>query len=201
MSRHPAFTLDPALPHALELEAETDEQSRVRCLATLKRVTELSLAMAENAAAQHLAAEPREPDQPDPSLVFARACSSVRQCIAAEQRIRTRAAMSRRLLLTPPDPRRAALRDHLHRSAAAEPDREVRNELRRHIDERIEEELSRDPDHQRPAADLLIEISKPLGFPVDLSKVHDDMLVPGPKHRVYRPGPPNPHRTPPPNTG
>lgn len=159
---------------------ETDDARRARHLDMLREIAELGMKIARVAAAQALDTAP-EPDAPDPSLTFTRATSSVRQAIALEARIVAGIVPTSRPNAVPArahsfDLRRTLLRQTLHQALDAEPDRSVRNELRREIDERIEQDLCEDPEAAISACDIFIAISEDLGLRIDPSRLPSELL-------------------------
>ena len=167
MSR-PALTIIPI---------EDPAERNARQLATLRRLGELTMGLAEAAAAkaaQHLAEPgPPEPDgkQADPVLAFTRLSRAVRQTIALEIRVASDDRAPHRP--PPPDPRRPLLRRALHRAASADP---ARPGLKREIDARIEHELLADPEGDAQLGEVFATICDGLGLPFDPSQLPDTLL-------------------------
>jgi hypothetical protein len=184
---------------APDFAPETEAERRARQLADLREISALGMQLARAAAAQALAPEPSDPEQPappDPNLAFARVTNAVRQAIALETRIaagtlaRSADHPTDRSTQTP-DPRRPKLRQTLHKLADAEPERAARAQLRRDIDDRIEDELQADPDAEIPIADILIAIGDDLGLRIDLSQLPYEYLVTPGAPRPTAPEPPD----------
>jgi hypothetical protein len=156
---------------------ESPAERKARQLATLRRLGELTMGLAEAAAAkaaQHLAEPgPPEPDgkQADPVLAFTRLSRAVRQTIALEIRVASDDVAPHRP--PPPDPRRPLLRRALHRAAAADPGRPG---LKREIDARIEHELLADPEGDAPLGEVFATICDGLALPFDPSQLPDTLL-------------------------
>ena len=162
---------------------ETDAERRARHLNMLREMAELAMEVARHAAAKATSPDPATADAPDPGLTFARATRAARQAIALETRI---AAGDLPSLRQPrpandpaaaPDPRRAHLRQALHKAARAEPGRPA---LRRDIDISIERELGADPEAEIATGEILAKLSNQLGLPFDPSLLPDHFLTVGP---------------------
>ena len=169
----------PASPRA----PETDAERRARHLDMLREMAELAMAIARDAAAKATSLDPTPPGAPDPGLTFARATRAARQAIALETRIAAGDLPSLRPSrpandpAAAPDPRRAHLRQALHKAARAEPGRPA---LRRDIDISIERELGADPEAEIATGEILAKLSEQLGLPFDPSLLPDHFLTVGP---------------------
>ena len=157
---------------------ETPAERRARQLDQLREMTELGMAVARDAAAKATSPTP-DPEAPDPGLTFARATRAVRQAIALENRIAAgdlapiRQTRPARDPAAPPDPRRALLRQALHKASANQPNRAA---LRREIEEGIELELDADPDGEIALGEILAKLSEQAGLPFDPSTLPDHFL-------------------------
>ena len=174
---------------------ETDAESRVRQLATFRRLTELNLQAAEIAAARlrDAATQGVAADAASATLDLARASRAAALAASQENRIRRGedpepprpaarpAAPSR----TPFDPRRAPLRAALHQAADSEPNRAARAALRRDIDEALEQELLADPDREIPIDEVLCAVCETLDLELDPKNLSDEVL--GMPPRTYLP--------------
>jgi hypothetical protein len=122
-------------------------------------------------------APPEDPARPssqrptDPALIFTRLAATVRDCIALESRLA--AAHTRGPLMLRADPRRAPLREVLHRATENHPGRA---ELRRETTSLLDDQLAADPDQIIPPADLLAAICDELGIAIDFATLPDDYL-------------------------
>ena len=208
----------PAKPpkprHAPARAPETDAERRTRHLDMLREMAELGMQAARIAAQLMLDADPRSSDEPanpnspknDPVIAFARATSATRQAIALEARIAagvpTRVRSESLPLRAPADSRRPALRQALRDAADAEPNRAARTQLHRHIDQRIDEELLDDPDHEIPLVEILLAISADLSLSLDPSRLSDEVLGLAPRNLRppnFNSADPNPPGPEPPN--
>src|SRR3954471_3207138 len=118
----PANAPDPTPPRA----PETDAERRARHLDMLREMAELAMEVARDAAAKATSPDPATAGCPDPGLTFARATRAARQAIALETRIAAGDLPPMRAPRDPatsPDPRRALLRQALHKAAQPEPNR------------------------------------------------------------------------------
>jgi len=94
----------------IEPDTETPEQWTGRQLRQCRRMAELALQLAETAArqAQEQAQSGKKTKGPDPSLVFIRLCTTVRQSIALEARLTAGPKPARHRTAPPsPEPRPA----------------------------------------------------------------------------------------------
>lgn len=163
-----------------------------RQLTMLRRMAELAMDLAEDSATQAKAADPNERRSTDHKLAFARSTQVVRDSIVLENRIleggpATKQAAKR--MPPAPDSRRTPLRQALYDMTRSETDRAARNQIRRMIDERVEEELRADPDHVRPLATPFMNICNELGLKVDVSQLSDEFLGMVPRNRRPPTGP------------
>ena len=173
---------------------ETDAERRARHLDMLRELAELNMQAARVAAVQVAQADPGAQAAASPTLDLARATRAVAQIIALENRIV--AGEPARSAPATHDPRRLPLRQALHKTADAEPDRAARARLCRMIDDRIEEELDADPDQDLPITEALIAIADDLGLRLDCSQLPDELL--GIPPRAIQPSPGSQFCTPPP---
>lgn len=145
-------------------------------LAMLDRLAVLNMEAAEIAAEQ---IRSRNVDTTEnPHLALTRATRAVTHVIAIENRLIHGEPAPRAPSRVPAkaDPRRLPLRQTLHEAVQAEPDRAARNQLRRMIDDRIDEELAADPDCEIPINEALMTIADDLGIRIDVSQLSDEML-------------------------
>jgi len=187
-SRHAPTPTAPRAP-------ETDAERRARHLDMLREIAELAMAVARDAAAKATDPNPAPAERPDPGLTFARATRAARQAIALETRIAAgdlppmRAPRPARDPAAAADPRRALLRQALHKAAATDPNRAA---LRREIDECIERELGADPEAEIATGEILVKLSEQLGLPFDASLLPDEFLTPNPTRARDQTAPPQP---------
>ena len=172
-----------------------------RHLCLLEELAELGMELARAAAQQALAEWNRPPQNAtaspapetaasrgarpgprlDPGLTFARVSRAVRQTIALEARIAAgdigpgRRWWPNRL---PADPRLPVIRRVLHAAAEAETDGAARRDLRRQIDERLDDLPEADPDGELAVDEIIASICGALGISVDPARLPDELLAP-----------------------
>ncbi len=184
--------LPTACPQAPELSAP---ELSARDLDMLQELAELGMQLARLAvqqAQQEQATEPPRPKRADPSLVFLRLSSAIRDTIV----LKTRLAAG--ILPAPPRPPREAKTQPQPIAAAQQPQDPRRALILRYfreaidltrqkskiatnqqvVETHIDAELAKDPDHRRPGRDILLRICKSLDLPFYASRIHSDLLRP-----------------------
>lgn len=171
---------------------------RARRLAMFDLLAELNMEAAKIAAEQIRAREPGHPE--NPHLALSRATRSVTHVITVESRFLAgepapapaAAPAPKTRLPAAADPRRRPLREALHALTQSEPDRGVRTQLRRTIDQRIDEELAADPDLEIPIFEILMAIAEEFGLRIDVSRLSDELLGMAPSPTAHFTGPDRP---------
>jgi len=159
----------------------------------LQELAELGMQLARLAvqqAQQEQATEPPRLRRADPSLVFLRLSSAIRDTIVLKTRLAAgilpapprppREANTQPIAAAqqPQDPRRALILRYFREAIDLTRQKSKIATNQQIVETHIDAELAKDPDHRRPGRDILLRICKSLDLPFYASRIHSDLLRP-----------------------
>jgi hypothetical protein len=184
-------TLNAILPNACPQAPEFS----ARDLDMLQELAELGMQLARLAvqqAQQDQATAPSTTRRADPSLVFLRLSTTIRDTIILKTRLaagilpaqprqpREPKTQPIEAAQQPQDPRRALILRYFREGIDLTRQKSKIATSQQIVETHIDAELAKDPEARRPGRDILLKICKSLDLPFYANRMHSDLLRPPP---------------------